>query len=154
MTIGGQIRVLMAEDHPMMRRSLRTILQAFPNVHVVGEATTGEDAVVNAGALQPNVVLMDINIPVLDGIAATRMIKMRYPHIAVIGLTCHAPGERLVNSMTNAGAFEVLPKEKALDLYDVMQRAITGSAFPQGGSTRADPPRPELQSSAESPHLT
>lgn len=140
MTIGGQIRVLMAEDHPMMRRSLRTILQTFPNVQVVGEATNGEDAVVNADALQPNVVLMDINIPVLDGIAATRLIKMRHPHIAVIGLTCHTAGDLLVNSMTNAGAFDVLPKEKALDLYDVIQRAVTGSALPQGGSMRADQP--------------
>ena len=140
MTIGGQIRVLMAEDHPMMRRSLRTILQSFPDVHVVGEAITGEDAVMDAGTLQPNVVLMDINIPLLDGVAATRLIKMRYPHIAVIGLTCHTAGDLLVNKMTNAGAFDVLPKEKALDLYDVMQRAVAGSVFPQGGSTRVDPP--------------
>lgn len=124
----------------MMRRSLRTILQTFPNVHVVGEAITGEDAVVNAGTLQPNIVLMDVNIPVLDGITATRLIKMRYPSIAVIGLTCHTTGDLLVKSMTNAGAFDVLPKENALDLYEVLQRAVAGSALPQGGSTPAYPP--------------
>ena len=124
----------------MMRRSLRTILHTFPNVHVVGEAITGEDAVLNAGTLQPNVVLMDINIPVLDGIAATRLIKMRYPPIAVIGLTCHTTGDPLVKSMTNAGAFDVLPKEKALELYEVLQRAVAGSTLPQGGSTSAHLP--------------
>jgi DNA-binding NarL/FixJ family response regulator len=139
MTTAGPIRVLLAEDHPIMRESLRTILQAFPSVLVVGESITGEDAVVSAGTLQPNIVLMDINIPLLDGIAATRLIKTRHPHIAVIGLTCHTPGN-LVHAMTNAGAFDVLPKEKALDLYDVMQRAVTCSSFSEGGSTGVDQP--------------
>jgi DNA-binding NarL/FixJ family response regulator len=105
---------------------LRTILQAFPNVLIVGESVTGEDAVVSAGTLQPHIVLMDINIPLLDGIAATRMIKTKHPHIPVIGLTCHTP-DYLVYAMTKAGAFDVLPKEKALDLYEVMQRALAGS---------------------------
>jgi len=132
MPLGSPIRVLLAEDHPMMRQSLRIILQSFPRVLVVGESITGEDAVVNAAALQPDIVLMDINIPLLDGIAATRQIKTRHPHIAVIGLTCHAQGNT-VNAMTNAGAFHVLPKEKALELYAIMERAVTGSAMLRGG---------------------
>jgi DNA-binding NarL/FixJ family response regulator len=136
----NRIRVLVAEDHPMMRRSLRTILQSFPDVSVVGESISGEEAVVSAGTLQPNVVLMDINIPIMDGIAATRLIKMKYPHIAVIGLTCHTPGDLRVNSMTKAGAFEVLPKEKALDLYEIMQRAVISAPFPPPGSTHGDHP--------------
>lgn len=132
MSIASPIRVLLAEDHPMMRESLRIILQSFPHVLIVGESVTGEDAVVNAEVLQPDIVLMDINIPLLDGVAATRQIKTRYPHIAVIGLTCHASGNT-VNAMTNAGAFHVLPKEKALELYDIMQRAVTGSPLlPRG----------------------
>jgi DNA-binding NarL/FixJ family response regulator len=94
-------------------------------VLIVGESVTGEDAVVSAGTLQPHVVLMDINIPLLDGIAATRMIKTRYPQIAVIGLTTHAP-DYLVYAMTKAGASEVVTKDKALDLYEVMQRALAG----------------------------
>ena len=139
MTIASPIRVLLAEDHPLVRQSLRTILQAFPNVLIVGESITGEEAVVSAGTLQPNIVLMDINIPLLDGIAATRMIKTRYPHVAVIGLTCHTPGH-LVSAMTQAGAFEVLPKEKALDLYEVMQRAVACSLAPKGASASGDYP--------------
>jgi two-component system, NarL family, invasion response regulator UvrY len=139
MTIASPIRVLLAEDHPLVRQSLRTILQAFPNVLIVGESITGEEAVVSAGTLQPNIVLMDINMPLLDGIAATRMIKTRYPHVAVIGLTCHTP-EYLVYAMTKAGAFEVLPKEKALDLYEVMQRAVGCSSAPKGASASGDYP--------------
>jgi DNA-binding NarL/FixJ family response regulator len=127
MTLPSPIRVLLVEDHPLLRRSLRTILQAFPNVLIVGESVTGEDAVVSAGTLQPHIVLMDINIPLLDGIAATRMIKTRYPQIAVIGLTTHAP-DYLVYAMTKAGASEVVTKDKALDLYEVMQRALAGPA--------------------------
>lgn len=126
MTLPSPIRVLLVEDHALLREALRTILQAFPNVLVVGESVTGEDAVVSAGTLQPHVVLMDINIPLLDGIAATRMIKTKYPQIAVIGLTSHAP-DYLVYSMTKAGASEVVPKDKALDLYEVMHRALAGS---------------------------
>jgi DNA-binding NarL/FixJ family response regulator len=138
MSIASPIRVLLAEDHPMMRESLRIILQSFPHVLIVGESITGEDAVVNAEALQPDIVLMDINIPLLDGVAATRQIKTRYPHIAVIGLTCHASGNT-VNAMTSAGAFHVLPKENALELYDIMQRAVTGSPLPPRG-VREHPP--------------
>ena len=139
MTIASPIRVLLVEDHPLVRQSLRTILQAFPNVLIVGESITGEEAVASVGTLQPNIVLMDINIPLLDGIAATRMIKTRYPHVAVIGLTCHTPGY-LVYAMTKAGAFEVLPKEKALDLYDLMQRAVACSSVPKGASASGDYP--------------
>jgi DNA-binding NarL/FixJ family response regulator len=137
MTFPSPIRVLLAEDHPLVRQSLRTILQAFPDVLLVGESITGEEAVLSAGSLQPHVVLMDINLPLLDGIAATRMIKTRYAHIAVIGLTCHMPGDQ-VYAMTRAGAFEVLAKEKALDLYEVMQRAVAGSFRPNGASKSAD----------------
>lgn len=110
----------------MIRKSLRIILQAFPNVFIIGESFTGNDAVISAGTLQPHIVLMDINIPVLDGIVATRIIKTRYPRISVIGLTCQT-GPELMSAMTSAGAFAVMLKENALDLYEVMQRALGGS---------------------------
>ncbi len=134
MSVPNPIRVLLAEDHPVVRESLRTILQAFPGILVVGEAITGEEAVARVGPLQPSVVLMDINIPLLDGIAATRIIKTRYPHVAVIGLTCHERGF-LVDAMTKAGAFEVLAKEKALDLYEIIQRADASSSVSMAAST-------------------
>lgn len=139
MSGANPIRVLLAEDHPMVRQSLRIVLEAFPNVQVVGESITGEEAVIQAGSLQPHIVLMDVNMPLLDGIAATRLIKTKYPQIAVIGLTCHSRGD-LVSAMTRAGAFEVVPKEKALDLYEVIERAVIGFPLPHGGSIRVDDP--------------
>jgi DNA-binding NarL/FixJ family response regulator len=146
MTLPSPIRVLLVEDHPLLRQSLRTILQAFPNVLIVGESVTGEDAVVSAGTLQPHIVLMDINIPLLDGIAATRMIKTRHPQIAVIGLTSHAP-DYLVYAMTKAGASEVMPKDKALDLYEVIQRALAGSPAIVNVQPAGAPPGKTIDSS-------
>ena len=139
MTVSTPIRVLLAEDHPVVRQSLRTILRALPNVFVVGESITGEEAVLSAGCLQPDIVLMDVNIPIMDGITATRMIKMKYPRITVIGLTCHPPGD-LFYAMTKAGAFEVLPKEKALELYGVMQRAMASLSAPERASRTGNSP--------------
>ena len=99
-------------------------LQQYPNIEVVGEAVDGEEGVVKAAQLQPTVVLMDINIPKLDGIAATRRIKKNSPHVAVVGLSVHAPGYML-DAMRKAGAFEILSKEKAVDeVYGTIQRAV------------------------------
>ena len=75
MANAGQIRVLIADDHTMVRQALRNALQAFPNIDVVGEAGDGDEAVVATAKLQPKVVVMDINMAKMDGITATRLIK-------------------------------------------------------------------------------
>lgn len=80
---------------------------------MVGEAGDGEERILKTRQLQPAVVLMDINIPKLDGIAATRLTKANYPHVAVVGLTLNTQGYNL-NAMQKAGAFEVLSKGKPL----------------------------------------
>jgi DNA-binding NarL/FixJ family response regulator len=81
------IRVLLVDDHPTVRETLRGALQAYPNIEVVGEADDGEEALAKVGQLKPAVVVMDINMPRMDGITATRLIKVQYPEIAVIGLS-------------------------------------------------------------------
>jgi DNA-binding NarL/FixJ family response regulator len=121
---GGTIAVLIAEDHPIMRYTLRSVLKQFPGIEIVGEATNGEEAVLRAEEFQPAVVLMDINMPKLDGIAATQRIKANASSIAVIGLSFSGE-EHLVDAMLKAGAVAVVQKEKALEhLYDAIQRAI------------------------------
>ena len=123
MTAAQKIRVLIVDDHVMVRQGLRAVLQSYPNIDVVGEAGNGEDAVLSAGKLNPTVVVMDIGMPNLDGIGATRLIKTQYPQIAVLGLSVNAPSFH-VDAMVKAGAFEVLTKEKAVDeLYGAIQRA-------------------------------
>jgi DNA-binding NarL/FixJ family response regulator len=120
----AKIRVLMAEDHPVMRYTLRSVLKQYAEIEIVGEATNGEDAVLRAEELQPAIVLMDINMPKLDGIAATQRIKAYSNRIAVLGLS--VDGERhSLDAMLRAGAVAVVPKERAAeDLYDAIQRAI------------------------------
>jgi DNA-binding NarL/FixJ family response regulator len=124
MTAAQKIRVLIVDDHAMVRQGLRAVLQSYPNIEVVGEAANGEVGVACVQKLQPAVIVMDIGMPNLDGIGATRLIKIQYPQIAVVGLSVNAPSFH-VDAMLKAGAFEVLTKDKAVDeLYSAIQRAI------------------------------
>jgi len=82
-----QIRVLIADDHPVFRFGLRALLQAEPGFDVVGEATSGEQAMELAAALEPDIILMDINMPGINGIEATRNILRERPNIGVLIIT-------------------------------------------------------------------
>ena len=97
------IRILIADDHDGFRSGLRALLGTQPGLDTVGEAETGEAAVEQALALQPDVVLMDLNMPGLDGIAATRRIVDTSPHIAVLVLTM-ADNDAAVFDALRAGA--------------------------------------------------
>ena len=108
-----------------MRYTLRSVLEQYPEIEIVGEAANGEDAVMMADELQPAIVLMDINMPKLDGITATRRIKANSSRMAVLGLSAHGEGHS-IDGMLKAGAVAVVPKERATeDLYDAIQRAVT-----------------------------
>ena len=97
------IRILVADDHAGFRSGLDALLATQPDLRVVGEAATGDEAVARALALQPDVVLMDLNMPGLDGIAATRRIVDTSPHIAVLVLTM-ADNDAAVFDALRAGA--------------------------------------------------
>lgn len=123
MTAAQKIRVLIVDDHVMVRQGLRAVLQSYPNIEVAGEAGNGEEALLSVAKLQPTIVVMDIGMPSLDGIGATRLIRTQYPHIAVLGLSVNAQSYQ-VDAMLKAGAAEVVTKEKAVDdLYSAIQRA-------------------------------
>jgi DNA-binding NarL/FixJ family response regulator len=124
MAFASLIRVLLVEDNPLVRQTLKSVLQQYSNIELIGEADNGEEVVLKAGQLQPTVVVMDINLPKLDGVAATRLIKANYPHIAIVGLTVNTQAYNL-DAMLKAGAFETVSKEKAFEeLYGVIQRAV------------------------------
>lgn len=76
MVTAQKIRVLIVDDHVMVRQGLRAVLQSYPNIDVVGEAGNGEEALSSVAKLQPTIVVMDISMPSLDGIGATRLIKL------------------------------------------------------------------------------
>src|SRR5437016_7625125 len=85
--IVDRIRILIADDHPVFRYGLRALLQAEPATEVVGEAMTGNEAIALATSVQPDVILMDLNMPGINGIEATRRILATHPHIHILVLT-------------------------------------------------------------------
>lgn len=121
------IRVLLVDDHPTIRQTLRSALQAFPNIEVVGEASDGEEALVRVEHLQPEVVVMDIYMGRMDGITATRLIKAQHPQIAVIGLTIEQKDFHLY-AMHKAGAVEIIGKENMAEVPEAIQRAVGRAA--------------------------
>src|SRR5690242_15834815 len=81
------LRVLIADDHPIFRNGMRALLASVPDMEVVGEATNGDEALAQAVALQPDVILMDLQMPGIGGIEATRGIMLASPHIRVLVVT-------------------------------------------------------------------
>jgi DNA-binding NarL/FixJ family response regulator len=99
----GRIRVLIADDHPTLREGLRAILDTQPDIDVVGEAATGQQAVDRAAVLRPDIVLMDLEMPELDGVEATRLIHERLPETRVIVFTAFDTDDRILGAV-QAGA--------------------------------------------------
>jgi PAS domain S-box-containing protein len=106
------IRVLLADDHAMVRQGLGALLRGQPGIRVVGEAANGAEAISLAQRVHPDVILMDVNMPVMDGVEATRHIASRWPDIVIIGLSMHA-GDDMLESMRRAGAAAYITKDKA-----------------------------------------
>ena len=107
-----EIRVLLAEDHTIVRKGLRSLLDSEADIEVIGEAEDGRQAVEMAGELMPDVVLMDITMPSLNGFEATRQIKQRFPDVKVLVLTMHA-NEEYVFQILRAGASGYVVKKAA-----------------------------------------
>ena len=103
MEIGSKVRVLLVDDQPNVRRTLGRILEPYPNIEVVGEASDGDEAVASVGTLQPAVVVMDIKMNKMDGITAARLIKTQYPDVLVLGFSAELKDYE-VNAMQQAGA--------------------------------------------------
>ena len=108
------IDVLLVDDHPVMRALLRQLLEAYPDIDIVAEVENGEEAVIQARALQPTVAVIDCHLPRLSGIEVTRLIKVKSPSTTVIGLTAGEPTENEME-MLSAGASVVLNKADVLE---------------------------------------
>jgi DNA-binding NarL/FixJ family response regulator len=117
------IDVLIVDDHPVMRELLRQLLQACPNVTIVGEAVTGEEAVRQATYFRPSVALVDLHLATMSGLEATKLITLLCPSTAVIGLTEGEPDHTEL-AMLNAGARSVVNKADLVhSLYPALLQA-------------------------------
>jgi NarL family two-component system response regulator LiaR len=108
------IRILLVDDHPVVRHGLQVLLQDRRGIEVVGEAADGQDAVEQAGRLLPDVVLMDLVMPGMDGVEATRRITTKYPKIGVLVLTSFGRDSKLFPAL-DAGALGFLLKDSSAD---------------------------------------
>ena len=125
----NKIRVLLVDDDVRVREILSSILKAYSNIEVVGEASDGDEAVTSVGKLRPAVVVMDITMKKMDGITAARLIKAQYPAVLVVGCSAHTK-EYNIYAMQRVHAFEALltKEDAAEDLYPAIQRAVAAVA--------------------------
>jgi DNA-binding NarL/FixJ family response regulator len=124
-----RINLLLVDDHAVLRSGLRMLLQAEPDLAIVGEAETGAQGVAKAQELRPDIVLMDISMPDMNGIEATRAIKSVCPTASVLALTMHED-KTYFFEMLNAGASGYVPKRAAPDdLVSAIRTVFAGEVF-------------------------
>ena len=132
----GQLRILLADDHTVVRQGLRKVLEERPDWVVVAEAGNGRDAVKQAEELKPDVAILDVAMPLLNGIEATRQIVKRLPATRVLVLTMHSD-EAYVNQILKAGATGYLLKDSAdVDLIQAVGAVSQGKSFFSPGVAR------------------
>lgn len=123
MRAGKKITVILAEDHAVVRQGLRTLLESEGSYEIVGQAETGREAVLLAATLRPDVVLMDIAMPMLNGFEATRQILANNPTAKVLILSAHSDDE-YVERMTAVGALGFLEKQTSAEILTTAIRAV------------------------------
>lgn len=120
------IRIVIVDDHAMLRRGLAVFLMSYTDLKLVGEASNGREGLALCADKQPNIVLMDLMMPIMDGITATRLIRHEFPDIQVIALTSFGE-ERLIKDVLEAGAISYLFKKvSADDLAKAIRAAQNG----------------------------
>jgi two-component system response regulator NreC len=127
--VDHEVRILLADDHTVMRNGLRLLLERQPYLRVVGEAADGREAVELAAAEKPDVIVMDIAMPHLNGVEAARQIVIRNPQTAVVILSMHSDESYVIRSL-KAGARAYLLKDSAeADLIGAIDAVMDGKSF-------------------------
>lgn len=133
----SEIHLLLVDDHDVVRTGLKMLLEGQPDLIIVGEANTGQQAINMAHAIAPDVVVMDLTLPDISGIEATRRIKEENPEIAVVALTIHED-EQYFFEMLQAGASGYVPKRAAPeDLISAIRAAAHNEIYIYPSLTKA-----------------
>jgi two-component system, NarL family, response regulator LiaR len=122
-------RVVIADDHDLVREGLRARLATQPKIEIVGEAENGREAVEICYDLLPDLVLMDVRMPELDGLAATRKIKERLPRTSVVMVTMHDDPDYLMEAIQAGAAGYVLKGAKKQELIEAIERVLAGESL-------------------------
>lgn len=123
-----EIRVLIVDDHDLYKRNVISMLESQPGIKVIGEVGNGSDAIVKAGEFMPDIILMDLKMPLMDGIEATRIIKSRLPQTKIVILTVSAESKDLFESI-KAGASGYILKDSSIDdIVEAVQSVHSGGA--------------------------
>jgi DNA-binding NarL/FixJ family response regulator len=132
------ISIMIVEDHPLFRQGLRHVLETEPDLSVVGEVGNGEEAIAMAASLHPEVILMDINLPKLNGLQATREITAAQDDARVIVLTAYHDDEQLFHAL-KAGAAAYYPKDVDVKILTAAIRAVRGGHYVIGEEVASKP---------------
>ena len=129
MSVSSPTRVLLVDDHAMVRRGLREFLALFEDIEVVGEAADGREALSATESLRPDVVVMDLNLPRLDGIEATRELRAARPEIEVVALTGSVEEERVMAAIEAGAAGFLLKDAEPDDVAAAIRAARNGEMY-------------------------
>jgi len=125
----GVLRVVLADDHPVVREGLRLLVNAQRDMEVVGEAADGEAACRAARELSPDVLVMDLSMPVLNGADATEIVRRECPHVRVLALTVHEEGLYLTRLLRAGASGFVLKRSAAAELVRAVRTVATGGTY-------------------------
>jgi len=123
------IRVLLVDDHPIFRAGLRALLESQPDVRVIGEAGNGAEAIARANELRPDIILLDISMPDVDGLEALRRMQADHVPGRVLVLTMHAENEYLFQVLESGGYGYVLKQGVDTDLFTAIRTVAAGDIF-------------------------
>jgi len=123
------LRILIVDDHTIVRSGIRLLLETEPGIVVVGEAVNGKQALILAEDLQPNIILMDIAMPEMDGLEATRQIKERFPEINIVILTMHRSDEYFFELLKAGASGYILKTADTDELIQAVHTTSRGDVF-------------------------
>lgn len=125
----NKIRVLIVDDHALVREGLRALLEAQPDIEVVGEATNGEEAVNKTREIQPDIILMDITMPVMNGLEATRHIRQDNPEVKILILTMHESDDYFFKILEAGASGYFIKGGSSRELISALQVVWRGDVF-------------------------
>jgi DNA-binding NarL/FixJ family response regulator len=125
----SRAKVLLVEDHIVVRQGIKALLSDEADIQIVGEADNGREALALVETLQPNVVLMDISMPGMNGIEATRQVRQRYPEVKVVVLSMHANEEYVFQVLRAGASGYVLKQSDSSEVLTAIRAALAGGSF-------------------------